>query len=83
MMQILDTVREVLLNKWTLGTSLVVVGAGTLISVPMSDMLNRVWFAIPLVGFDVTILRFMGILTFALGVAVLTHKDPLGVKAQV
>jgi hypothetical protein len=47
----------------------------------MSDVLNRVW-ASPM-GFDITILRFMGVLTFALGVAVLTGEDPLSVKKEV
>ena len=80
-MEILTTIRDGLVNKWTVGLSLVVVGASTLVTPPMSDTLNRVWGS-PL-GFDVTILRFMGFLTFALGVAALTKQDPLGVKAEV
>jgi hypothetical protein len=82
-MEILTTIRDALVNKWTVGVSLVVVGVSTIVTPPMSDVLNRVWFAIPLVGFDVTILRFMGVLTLALGVAALTKQDPLGVKAEV
>jgi hypothetical protein len=49
----------------------------------MSKTLNRVWFSIPVIGFDVTILRFMGLLTTTLGVAVLTRYDPLDVKSEV
>ncbi len=82
-MEILTTIRDALVNKWTVGFSLVIVGASTLVTPPMSDTLNRVWFAIPLVGFDVTILRFMGFLTFLLGVAALTKQDPLGVAEEV
>lgn len=70
-----------MVNKYTLGGSLLVVGVSTLITPPMSDVLNRVW-ASPM-GFDITILRFMGVLTFALGVAVLTGEDPLSVKKEV
>ncbi|MBP98624.1 hypothetical protein CMK18_21950 [Candidatus Poribacteria bacterium] len=82
-MSMLDKIREVLVNKWTMGASLCIVGAGTFITPPMSATLNKVWFSIPVINFDVTILRFMGVLTLALGVAVLTHRDPLGVSAQV
>ena len=70
-----------MVNKYTLGGSLLVVGVSTLITPPMSDVLNRVW-ASPM-GFDITILRFMGVLTFALGIAVLTGEDPIGVKKEV
>ena len=62
---------------------MLVVGVGTLATVPMSKTLNRVWFSLPIIGYDVTILRFMGLLTTTLGVAVLTHYDPLDVKREV
>ncbi len=78
---IVETVKTSLINKYTVGVSLLVVGASTLVGVPMSDTLDRVWWS-PM-GFDITILRFMGFLTTCLGVAVLFHQDPLGVKAQV
>ena len=80
-MEILTTIRDALVNKWTVGVSLVVVGVSTLVTPPMSDVLNRVWVSV--FGFDVTILRFMGVLTLALGIAALTKQDPLGVKAEV
>ena len=79
----MDKIKDVLVNKWTLGGSLLIVGVGTLGGVPMSKTLNRVWFSIPVIGFDVTILRFMGLLTTTLGVAVLTRYDPLDVKSEV
>ncbi len=77
----LSEIQGFLVNKYTLGGSLLVVGVSTLVTPPMSDVLNRVW-ASPM-GFDITILRFMGVLTFALGVAVLTGEDPLSVKKEV
>tara|TARA_Y100000992_G_scaffold207884_1_gene142448 strand:- start:5564 stop:5806 length:243 start_codon:yes stop_codon:yes gene_type:complete len=80
-MKMLDEIQGFLVNKYTLGGSLLVVGVSTLVTPPMSDVLNRVW-ASPM-GFDITILRFMGVLTFALGVAVLTGEDPLSVKKEV
>ncbi len=80
-MDILTTIRDGLVNKWTVGVSLVVVGVSTIVTPPMSDTLNRVWWS-PM-GLDVTILRFMGVLTLALGVAALTKQDPLGVKKEV
>jgi hypothetical protein len=79
----MDKIKETLVNKWTLGGSLLVVGVGTLATVPMSKTLNRVWFSLPIIGYDVTILRFMGLLTTTLGVAVLTRYDPLDVKREV
>jgi hypothetical protein len=79
----MDKIKDVLVNKWTLGGYLLIVGVGTLGGVPMSKTLNRVWFSIPVIGFDVTILRFMGLLTTILGVAVLTRYDPLDVKREV
>ena len=75
------TFPKTLINKYTVGVSLLVVGASTLVGVPMSETLNRV-VASPM-GFDITLLRAMGVLTTALGVAVVFHKDPLGVAAQV
>lgn len=79
----MDKIKETLVNKWTIGGSLLVVGVGTLATVPMSKTLNRVWFSLPIIGYDVTILRFMGLLTTTLGVAVLTRYDPLDVKREV
>ena len=80
-MEILTTIRDALVNKWTVGGSLAVVGFSSLVTPPMSDVLYRVW-ASPM-GLDITLLRFMGVITFALGIAVLTKQDPLGVKAEV
>jgi hypothetical protein len=79
--EITKTVQRGLVNKYTVGASLLVVGASTLVGVPMSETLNRV-LASPM-GFDITILRFMGVLTTALGIAVVFHQDPLGVAKQV
>ena len=75
------SIRRGLINKYTVGASLLVVGASTLVGLPMSETLNRV-FASPM-GFDITILRFMGFLTTCLGIAVVFHKDPPGVAKQV
>ena len=36
------TIRDALVNKWTVGVSLVLVGVSTLVTPPMSDVLNRV-----------------------------------------
>ncbi len=74
-------VKNTLINKYTVGVSILVVGASTLVGVPMSETLNRV-LASPM-GFDITILRMMGLLTTALGVAVVLHQDPLGVAKVV
>jgi len=79
--EITKTVQRGLVNKYTVGASLLVVGASTLVGVPMSETLNRV-LASPM-GFDITILRFMGVLTTALGISVVFHQDPLGVAKRV
>ncbi len=76
-------VRGMLLNKTTVGGSLVVVGMVSAIGGNMfSDILNRVLISVPIVG-DVTLLRIGGFITLALGVAVLTGFDPLRVEDEV
>ena len=76
-------VRGMLLNKTTVGGSLVVVGMVSAIGGNMfSDILNRVLISVPIVG-DVTLLRMGGFITLALGVAVLTGFDPLRVEDEV
>ena len=80
-MDIVTTLKDSLINKYTVGGALLIVGVSTLITPPMSDLLNRVW-ASPM-GMDITLLRFGGLLTTALGVAVLFNQDPLGFKAEV
>jgi len=75
--------RNMLLNKTTVGGSLVVVGMVSAIGGNMfSDILNRVLISAPIVG-DVTLLRMGGFITLALGVAVLTGFDPLRVEDEV
>ncbi len=76
-------IRNMLLNKTTVGGSLVVVGMVSAIGGNMfSDILNRVLVSLPVVG-DVTLLRMGGFVTLALGVAVLTGFDPLRVEEEV
>jgi len=76
-------IRNMLLNKTTVGGSLVVVGMVSAIGGNMfSDILNRVLVSVPIVG-DVTLLRIGGFITLALGVAVLTGFDPLRVEREV
>ena len=76
-------IRNMLLNKTTVGGSLVVVGMVSAIGGNMfSDILNRVLVSVPIVG-DVTLLRIGGFITLALGVAVLTGFDPLRVEDEV
>ena len=76
-------IRNMLLNKTTVGGSLVVVGMVSAIGGNMfSDILNRVLVSVPVVG-DVTLLRMGGFVTLALGVAVLTGFDPLRVEEEV
>ena len=76
-------IRNMLLNKTTVGGSLVVVGMVSAIGGNMfSDILNRVLVSVPFVG-DVTLLRIGGFITLALGVAVLTGFDPLRVEREV
>jgi hypothetical protein len=79
----MDKIKDALLNKWTVGGSLFVIGGVTLVGGNwMGDVLNRVLFALPLVG-DVTILRIMGLITALLGLAVLTGFDPLDLQDEV
>ena len=76
-------IRELLLNKTTVGGSLVVVGVVTGVGGNfLGDILNRVLFALPLVG-DVTLLRILGLITLLLGIAVLTGYDPLDLSDEV
>ena len=79
----MDKLKNALLNKWTVGGSLLIIGGVTLVGGNwMGDVLNRVLFAVPMVG-DVTILRIMGLITTLLGVAVLTGFDPLDLQDEV
>ena len=79
----MDNIKGMLLNKWTVGGSLAVIGGVTLVGGNwMGDILNRVLFAIPMIG-DVTILRIMGLITTLLGLAVLTGFDPLDLQDEV
>ena len=79
----MDKIKDAVLNKWTVGGSLLVIGGVTLVGGNwMGDVLNRVLFAVPMVG-DVTILRIMGLITTLLGVAVLTGFDPLDLQDEV
>ena len=72
-----------LLNRTTVGGSLVVVGVVTAIGGNiLGDVLNRVLFSLPMIG-DVTLLRIGGFITLLLGIAVLTGFDPLNVEAEV
>lgn len=75
--------RGMLLNKNTVGGSLVIVGFVTAVGGNMlGDILNRVLFSLPVVG-DVTLLRIGGFITLLLGVAVLTGFDPLSLEKEV
>ncbi len=72
-----------LLNRTTVGGSLVVVGVVTAIGGNiLGDVLNRVLFSVPMIG-DITLLRIGGFITLLLGIAVLTGFDPLNVEAEV
>jgi len=76
-------IRGMLLNKTTVGGSLVVVGVVTAIGGNiLGDVLNRVLFTVPMVG-DITLTRIGGFVTLLLGVAVLTGFDPLRVEGEV
>ena len=79
----MDKIKDAILNKWTVGGSLLIIGGVTLVGGNwMGDVLNRVLFAIPMIG-DVTILRIMGLITTLLGLAVLTGFDPLDLQDEV
>ena len=72
-----------LLNKTTIGGSLVLVGVVTAVGGNMlGDILNRVLFGLPMIG-DVTILLILGFVTLLLGVGVLTGYDPLDLTDEV
>lgn len=76
-------VRGMILNRTTVGGSLVVVGVVTAIGGNiLGDVLNRVLFSVPMIG-DITLLRIGGFITLLLGIAVLTGFDPLNVEAEV
>jgi len=83
-MKVLSDIQGFLLNKWTMGGSLLIVGVATLNGNLFGDTLNMVWFSVPLLG-DITLLRIMGLLVLLLGVAVLTDGkfDPLDVQEEV
>ena len=73
-----------LLNKTTIGGSLVLVGVVTAVGgYLLGDILNRVLFSMPLGIGDVTILRILGTITLLLGVGVLTGYDPLDLTDEV
>ena len=79
----MDRIKGMILSKWTVGGSLAIIGGVTLVGGNwMGDILNRVLFAVPMIG-DVTILRIMGLITTLLGVAVLTGFDPLDIQDEV
>ena len=76
-------IRDFLLNSTTIGGSLVVVGVVTAVGGNfLGDIINRVLFALPMIG-DVTLLRIFGFITLLLGIAVLTGYDPLDVGEDV
>ena len=69
-------IKGMLLNKTTVGASLVLVGAGVAFGANLKIM-NRVLFSLPAIGEDITLTRIMGTIVTLLGVAVLTGFDPL------
>jgi hypothetical protein len=76
-------IKGMLLNKTTIGGSLVIVGVVTAVGGNiLGDVLNTVLFSAPLIG-DITLLRVGGFITLLLGVAVLTGFDPLSIEAEV
>jgi hypothetical protein len=74
-------IKGMLLNKNTIGGSLVLVGVATVFGANFRIM-NRVWFSLPALG-DITLMRVMGGITTLLGVAVLTGIDPLSLEKEV
>lgn len=74
-------VKGMLLNKKTIGASLVLVGAGVALGANFKIM-NKVLFSLPMVG-DITLTRIMGTVVGLLGVAVLTGFDPLSLEEEV
>jgi hypothetical protein len=76
-------VRSILLNKNTIGGSLILVGFVTAVGGNfLGDILNRVLFSLPVMG-DITLLRMMGAITLLLGVAVVFGIDPLSLEKEV
>ena len=71
-----------LLNKTTIGGSLVLVGAVITFGANFR-MLNMVLFTLPVLNADITLMRVMGGITTLLGVAVLTGFDPLSIEEEV
>ena len=74
-------IKSMLLNKKTIGASLVLVGAGVALGANLRIM-NRVLFSLPMIG-DITLTRVMGTVVGLLGVAVLTGFDPLSLEKEV
>lgn len=70
-----------LLNKTTIGASLILVGAGVALGANLRIM-NRVLFSAGALG-DITLTRIMGTIVGLLGVAVLTGFDPLSLEDEV
>ncbi len=70
-----------LLNKTTIGASLILVGAGVALGANLRIM-NRVLFSAGALG-DITLTRIMGTVVGLLGVAVLTGFDPLSLEEEV
>jgi hypothetical protein len=74
-------IKGMLLNKNTIGGSLVLVGIATVFGANFRIM-NRVLVSPPVLG-DITLMRVMGGITTLLGVAVLTGIDPLSLEKEV
>ena len=74
-------IKGMLLNKTTIGASLILVGAGVALGANLRIM-NRVIFSLPMIG-DITLTRIMGTIVGLLGVAVLTGFDPLSLEDEV
>jgi hypothetical protein len=74
-------IKGMLLNKNTIGGSLVLVGVATVFGANFRIM-NRVLVSLPVLG-DITLMRVMGGITTLLGVAVLTGIDPLSLEKEV
>ncbi len=75
-------IKGMLLNKTTIGGSLVLVGAVITFGANFR-MLNKVIFTLPVLNADITLMRIMGGITTLLGVAVLTGFDPLSIEEEV
>ena len=74
-------IKGMLLNKTTIGASLILVGAGVALGANLR-LMNRVIFSLPMIG-DITLTRTMGTIVGLLGVAVLTGFDPLSLEDEV